>query len=73
VAEKRLSGKGLNKAKSRRKSHNEARGKYAKQHIRTMKNKVAARKAHLENNPNDINAKINIGNAINAANNIKVK
>jgi len=43
-----------------RAGHNKARGLYVKQRFRTEKNKRKRREKHLENNPNDIQAKDNI-------------
>jgi hypothetical protein len=54
------SGFGLNKKKSRRRAHNQARGKYTRQRIRTTKNKELARNKHLASHPNDLQARMNI-------------
>jgi len=43
-----------------RSSHNKSTGLYKRQKIRTEKNKRKRREKHLENNPNDIQAKDNI-------------
>ena len=39
--------------KGRQMSHNQHTGKYAKQRIRTERNKTLARAKHLANHPND--------------------
>jgi hypothetical protein len=44
--------------KGRQMAHNQHTGKYAKQRIRTERNKVLARKKHLENHPNDLQFKL---------------
>jgi hypothetical protein len=47
--------------KGRQQSHHQAIGKYARQRVRTERNKAASRKRHLENHPNDLQAKRLIG------------
>lgn len=46
--------------KGRQSSHNLKTGKYSRQALRTAKNKDAARKRHLVNHPNDLQAKVNL-------------
>jgi hypothetical protein len=50
--------------KGRQSLHNQTRGKYAKQHLRTSKNKIVARQKHLANHPNDFQAIENIRKAL---------
>ena len=40
--------------KGRQQSHYQATGKYARQRIRTERNKVKRRKRHAANHPNDL-------------------
>lgn len=51
---------GLSKAKSRQSSHNKA--KYAVQKLRTFKNTQRKLLRHIEQNPNDGNAKVALAN-----------
>jgi|WetSurMetagenome_2_1015567.scaffolds.fasta_scaffold01454_11 hypothetical protein len=46
--------------KGRQAGHNDSTGRYVRQHMRTTSNKAKARKLHLENHPNDLQALINI-------------
>lgn len=46
--------------KGRQSGHNRATGKYVKQRFRTTQNKINARKKHLANNPNDLQAIANL-------------
>ena len=43
--------------KGRQAAHNHATGKYTRQRVRTTDNKLLARKKHLANHPNDLQAK----------------
>lgn len=55
VVTKKVSLKGSHKGRQR--ARNMARGKYEKQKSRTAANKLRARRRHLENHPNDLQAK----------------
>jgi hypothetical protein len=50
--------------KGRQMVHHHQTGKYAKQRIRTEKNKAAARKNHLALHPNDLQAVKNVHKAL---------
>jgi hypothetical protein len=57
LASPRKARGGKRSHKGRQSAHHAHTGKYARQHLRTERNKALARKQHLENHPNDLQAR----------------
>lgn len=56
ISTPRKSRGGKKSHKGRQSAHHKGTGKYARQRLRTERNKEKSRRAHLENHPNDLQA-----------------